>query len=96
MKSLLNKLHKKPADNPVGGVAAVSKESRGLSIRRMVLMAFLLAAVVLFGFGTGAVKGFAVTLSVGIITSMFTAIMVTRALVNLIYGRKRRLSKVAL
>ena len=56
----------------------------------------LLAAVVLFGFGTGAVKGFAVTLSVGIITSMFTAIMVTRALVNLIYGRKRRLSKVAL
>ncbi len=47
MKSLLNKLHKKPADNPVGGVAAVSKESRGLSIRRMVLMAFLLAAVVL-------------------------------------------------
>ena len=39
---------------------------------------------------------FAVTLAVGIITSMFTAVMVTRAIVNLIYGRKRRLSKLAL
>ncbi|GAL08616.1 protein-export membrane protein SecD [Photobacterium aphoticum] len=39
--------------------------------------------------GTGAVKGFAVTLSIGIITSMFTAIIGTRALVNLVYGGKR-------
>ena len=46
----------------------------------------LIAAVVLFAMGTGPVKGFAVTLSVGILTSMFTAIMVTRGLVNLIYG----------
>lgn len=46
----------------------------------------LIAALVLFAMGTGPVKGFAVTLSVGIVTSMFTAIMVTRALVNLIYG----------
>jgi preprotein translocase subunit SecD len=45
---------------------------------------------VLFGFGTGAIKGFAVTLSLGIITSMFTAIMGTRALVNLFYGRKNK------
>ncbi len=46
----------------------------------------LIVAVILFAVGTGAVKGFAVTLSVGIITSMFTAILGTRALVNLVYG----------
>ena len=49
----------------------------------------LIAAVVLFNFGTGPIKGFAVTLSIGILTSMFTAIMVTRGLVNLLYGGKR-------
>ncbi len=49
----------------------------------------LLAAVVLLSFGTGPIKGFAVTLSIGILTSMFTAIMGTRAVINLIYGGKR-------
>ena len=49
----------------------------------------LIAAVVLFNFGTGPIKGFAVTLSIGILTSMFTAILVTRGLVNLLYGGKR-------
>lgn len=49
----------------------------------------LIAAVVLFGFGTGPIKGFAVTLSIGILTSMFTAIMGTRAVINLIYGGRR-------
>ncbi|MBL1142929.1 MAG: protein translocase subunit SecD [Proteobacteria bacterium] len=49
----------------------------------------LIAALVLFSFGTGPIKGFAVTLSLGIISSMFTAIMVTRSLVNLIYGGRR-------
>jgi preprotein translocase subunit SecD len=49
----------------------------------------LIAAVVLFSFGTGAVKGFAVTLFIGILTSMFTAIMGSRAIVNLLYGGKR-------
>jgi preprotein translocase subunit SecD len=48
----------------------------------------LIAAVVLFVFGTGPVKGFAVTLSLGILTSMFTSIIGTRAVVNLIYGRR--------
>ncbi len=48
----------------------------------------LIAAVVLFNFGTGPVKGFAVTLSIGILTSMFTAILVTRMLINRIYGGK--------
>ncbi len=46
----------------------------------------LIAAVVLFVFGTGPIKGFAVTLSLGIVTSMFTAIIGTRSLINLIYG----------
>lgn len=50
----------------------------------------LIAAIVLFGFGTGSIKGFAVTLSLGILTSMFTAIMGTRAVINLIYGQKHR------
>jgi len=49
----------------------------------------LIAAVVLFSIGSGPVKGFAVTLAIGIVTSMFTAIVGTRALVNLIYGGKR-------
>jgi preprotein translocase subunit SecD len=42
--------------------------------------------VILYAVGTGPVKGFAVTLSIGILTSMFTAILGTRALINLIYG----------
>jgi preprotein translocase subunit SecD len=46
----------------------------------------LLAAVILYAVGTGPIKGFAITLSIGILTSMFTAIMGTRALVNLVYG----------
>ncbi len=49
----------------------------------------LIAAIVLFSFGTGPIKGFAVTLSLGIITSMFTSIMGTRAVINLIYGGRR-------
>ena len=54
----------------------------------------LIAAFVLFLFGTGPIKGFAVTLSLGLITSMFTAIMVTRALVNLTYGGKKKAVKL--
>jgi preprotein translocase subunit SecD len=55
----------------------------------------LIAAVVLFSFGTGPIKGFAITLSIGILTSMFTAIMVTRGVVNLTIGGKR-LSKLSI
>ncbi len=53
----------------------------------------LIVAVILYAIGSGPVKGFAVTLSLGILTSMFTAIMGTRAVVNLIYGN-RRISKL--
>ncbi|MEC8104390.1 MAG: protein translocase subunit SecD [Pseudomonadota bacterium] len=49
----------------------------------------LIVAVILFAVGTGPVKGFAVTLSFGILTSMFTAIMVTRSMTNLVYGGRR-------
>jgi len=49
----------------------------------------LIAGVVLFSFGTGPVKGFAVTLSLGILTSMFTAVIVSRAMVNYYYGGRR-------
>jgi preprotein translocase subunit SecD len=55
----------------------------------------LIAAVVLFSFGTGPIKGFAVTLFIGILTSMFTAILGSRALINLIYGG-RRVQKLAI
>ena len=47
------------------------------------------AILALFAFGTGAIKGFAITLSLGIITSMFTAIVGTRAIVNLVFGGRR-------
>ena len=49
----------------------------------------LIAAIVLFAFGTGAIKGFAITLSLGIITSMFTAIVGTRTIVNLVFGGRK-------
>jgi preprotein translocase subunit SecD len=49
----------------------------------------LIAAVVLFAFGTGPIKGFAITLSVGIVTSMFTSIIGTRTVINLLYGGRR-------
>jgi preprotein translocase subunit SecD len=49
----------------------------------------LIAAVVLFAIGTGPVKGFAITLLLGIITSMFTAIVGTRAIVNLSFGGRK-------
>jgi len=55
----------------------------------------LIAALVLFGLGTGPIKGFAVTLSIGILTSMFTAIMGTRAVVNTLYGG-RKLAKLTI
>ncbi|MDD2929574.1 MAG: protein translocase subunit SecD [Sideroxydans sp.] len=56
----------------------------------------LIAGVALFMFGSGPIKGFAVVLCLGILTSMFSGVMVSRALVNLIYGRKTRLNKVAI
>ena len=56
----------------------------------------LIAGIALFMFGSGPIKGFAVVLCLGIITSMFSSVLVSRAMVNLFYGRKPRLNKVAI
>lgn len=56
----------------------------------------LIAGFALFWLGSGPVRGFAVTLCLGILTSMFSAVMVSRAAVNLTYGRARRLTKVSI
>ncbi len=54
----------------------------------------LIAGIALFAFGSGPVRGFAVVLCLGILTSMFSAVMVSRALVNLLYGKRRKLERV--
>jgi len=56
----------------------------------------LIAGIVLFTFGTGPVRGFAVVLSLGIITSMFTALIVSRVLVYLLWDRKRKLERLSI
>ena len=56
----------------------------------------LLAGIALFAFGTGPVKGFAVSLCVGILTSMYTAVSVSRGIATLIYGRRRKLAGVSI
>lgn len=54
----------------------------------------LIVAVILYAVGTGPIRGFAVTLSVGILTSMFTAVMCSRAMINLVYGSRKNLQKL--
>ncbi|MDQ3617972.1 MAG: protein translocase subunit SecD [Pseudomonadota bacterium] len=56
----------------------------------------VLAGIALFAFGTGPVKGFAVALVVGIMTSMYTAVSVSRGIATLIYGRRRKLKSIAI
>ncbi len=56
----------------------------------------LIAGIALFMFGSGPIKGFAVVLCLGILTSIFSSVLVSRAIVNVIYGRKARLNKVAI
>ena len=56
----------------------------------------LIVAVILFAIGSGPVKGFAVTLMIGIITSMFTAVTASRAMTNLIYGKRRHIKKLSI
>jgi len=56
----------------------------------------LIAGIVLFVFGAGAIKGFAIVLSLGILTSMFTALMGSRALLTLMYGGKRKITRLAI
>ena len=56
----------------------------------------LIAGLALLIFGSGAVRGFAVVHCLGILTSMFSAVVISRALVNLIYGRQRKLEKISI
>jgi preprotein translocase subunit SecD len=56
----------------------------------------LIAGVALLAFGSGPVRGFAVVHCIGILTSMFSAILVCRAMVNLWYGRQRKLSSISI
>ncbi|MCL4409417.1 protein translocase subunit SecD [Aliidiomarina haloalkalitolerans] len=56
----------------------------------------LITALILFAVGTGSIKGFAVTLAIGIVTSMFTAIAGTRAVINLTWGRNKRLKELSI
>lgn len=56
----------------------------------------LLVAFILFAIGTGPIKGFAVTLAIGIVTSLFTAILVTRAMIQIWYGKRKNLTKLSI
>ena len=56
----------------------------------------LIAGIALFAFGSGPVKGFAVVLCLGILTSMFSAVMVSRGMVNLVYGNRRKLERISI
>ncbi|AWT48912.1 protein translocase subunit SecD [Psychrobacter sp. YP14] len=56
----------------------------------------LLVAIILFSIGSGPIKGFAITLAIGILSSLFTAIIVTRALVHLIYGNRKSVDKLSI
>ena len=56
----------------------------------------LIAGMALFMFGTGPIKGFAVVHVLGILTSMFSAILISRAIVNLIYGYRRKVTKLSI
>ena len=76
------------AKNTVQGAISAGYDKAFSSIADANVTTFI-AALVLFMFGTGPVKGFAVTLAIGILTSMFTAIVGTRAVVNLLYGGRK-------
>jgi preprotein translocase subunit SecD len=56
----------------------------------------LIAGLALFLFGSGPIRGFAVVLCLGILTSMFSSVMVSRGLVNLIYGYRRKLTRLSI
>lgn len=56
----------------------------------------LLVAFILFAIGTGPIKGFAITLAIGIVTSLFTAILVTRAMIQIWYGKRKNLTKLSI
>jgi preprotein translocase subunit SecD len=86
---IFERIREELADGASPQVAINSGYEKALSSIADANITTLIAAVVLFGVGTGPIKGFAITLMLGIITSMFTAIVGTRAAVNLIYGGRK-------
>ncbi|MGH8120585.1 MAG: protein translocase subunit SecD, partial [Gammaproteobacteria bacterium] len=81
-------------NSPHASIAAGYERAFGTIIDSNVTT--LIAGLALFIFGSGPIRGFAVVLCLGILTSMFSAIMVSRSMVNLIYGSRRRLAHVAI
>lgn len=79
---------------PLAAIASGYKHASGTIADANVTA--LLAGIALFAFGTGPVKGFAVSLIVGILTSMYTAVSVSRGIATLIYGRRRKLKELAI
>ena len=59
-------------------------------------MTALLAGVALLAFGTGPLKGFAMTMIIGIMTSLFSAVTVSRGIATLIYGKRKKLKSIAI
>jgi len=79
---------------PLGAIATGYEKAAGTIADANITA--LLAGIALFAFGTGPVKGFAVALIVGILTSMYTAVSVSRGLATLLYGRRRKLKSLAI
>ena len=86
---IFERIREEIADGSSPQVAISSGYEKALSSIADANITTLIAAIVLFAFGTGPIKGFAVTLSLGIVTSMFTAIGGTRAVVNLVFGGRK-------
>jgi preprotein translocase subunit SecD len=78
------------------GAAIVAGFDRAFSAIADSNVTMFMAGVVLFAFGTGPLRGFAVTMCIGIFASMFTALLGSRALIHLIYGRRRRIERLAI
>ncbi|MCI4566908.1 protein translocase subunit SecD [Lysobacter sp. CFH 32150] len=79
---------------PLGAIATGYEKASGTIADANVTA--LLAGIALFAFGTGPIKGFAVALIVGILTSMYTAVSVSRGIATLLYGRRRKLKSLAI
>lgn len=77
---------------PQGAISAGYERAFGTIVDSNITT--LIAGIALFAFGTGPVKGFAVVLCLGILTSVFSAVMVSRGMVNLMYGSRRKLDRV--
>lgn len=81
-------------NTPQAAITAGFERARGTILDSNITT--MIAGVALFWLGSGPVRGFAVTLCLGLLTSMFSAVMVSRALANLTYGRVQRLNKIAI